>query len=67
MKDDPKYFTEIKAFGDSPLKFTGEKFDSDPILDTKVELNDETLCWIVWKDREKFAKELNDVLSKYRI
>lgn len=64
---EPKKIKESGIIGDLNLKFEGDKFSGQPILDTKVTINDETLCWISWPDKSKFEKELNEVISKYRI
>ena len=64
---EPRIFKTSSNFGDRYLRFEGEKYGSDPILDTKVILNGETLCWIEWEKKEEFAKKLNEVLSQYMI
>lgn len=64
---EPRTFNDTATFGDFNLKFTGEQYSGNPILDTKVELNGETLCWITWEERKEFARKLDDVLSEYRI
>lgn len=63
----PKKFTSSKMIGDLEITFTGEKYPGDPILDTKVEINGEQLCWITWNDKENFFSELESTVEKYRI
>jgi len=65
--DEPKYYTEKHYIGDLLFTFKGEKYPNNPILDTKVYLNEQQLCWISWPQRDEFLKELNDTIEKFRI
>lgn len=49
------------------LSFVTEQFKGEPELDTKVEIEGGTLCWISLPDKDKFVQELEAVISKYRI
>lgn len=63
-----KVHKETKFIGDLPLLFEGEQWKGTPeILDTKVSINGEMLCWITWKDKEDFTKKLNDIIGEHRI
>jgi hypothetical protein len=68
---DPKIYkstTPSSGYGTCPmLTFSGEQYAGRPILDTKVEIEAGTLCWITYNDKEAFAKELNDLITKYAI
>ena len=58
--------TKTKYVGDSALLFTCTN-EGGGLLDTKVEINDEPLCWITYSEIDKFTEELEDVVNKYRI
>lgn len=49
------------------LKLSGEQYKGLPVLDTKVEIEAGTLCWITWNDRQAFLSELKAVIDKYAI
>lgn len=42
-------------------------FETYDLMDTKVTCGGVTLCWISWSDREKFAMDYANLLSKYRV
>lgn len=62
MTDNTKEIT--RTVHDSILKFTCN-FDEGP--DTRVTINDQYLCWIVWDEVENFIKDFRVFLEKYRI
>ena len=64
---EPKKFTATAHLSRLTIKFEGEKFNNEPILDTKVTVEGGTLCAITWAYKEKFITELNEVISKYNI
>jgi hypothetical protein len=49
------------------VTFKGEQYKGLAILDTKVEIEAGTLCWITWKDKEIFLLELHALINKYAI
>ena len=67
MADEPKIFHAQGALGRLTMKFCGEKYKGLDILDTKVEVGGKVLCFVTWKDKDKFTRELNDVINKYQI
>lgn len=59
---------ETKYLGELLMLFEGEKWKgTSEILDTKVSINGEMLCWIIWKDREEFTRKLNSIIEEHRI
>ena len=62
--------TAFGRLGNLTLTLTSEVRD-EQMLDTKVEIEAGTICWICGEDREKFAAELsealNKIVDKYRI
>ncbi len=36
-------------------------------LDTRIQINGDTLCWVSYPELDDFVKELQAVISKYRI
>lgn len=67
MENEPKIHIDRRFLGDQNLKFEGEQYKGMPVLDTRVTILEGTVCWISWKDREAFVKELNATIEKYRI
>jgi len=63
----PKISRDTKTVGDINIHFEGERYRGLPVLDTRVSIGDNTLCWITWEDKEKFTKELDEVITKFRI
>lgn len=52
--------------GDIPAVVKCERCEGE-LLDSKVEIEGGTICWITWGDRESFFNDLNQLISKYRI
>jgi hypothetical protein len=67
MSNEPKISTVTKTLGTLNVKFEGEQYSGHPVLDTKVSINGEVICWITWNDRDSFMNELQSVISKYYI
>jgi len=67
---EPRIVKDISNIGgyNINLYFSGADWlDGRGLLDTRVSINGDTLCFITWNDRENFVKELNEVIEKYRI
>lgn len=65
---EPIYRNESDTLGHSNIDLTAESWDEGKtFLDTKVEINGELLCHISYPEKDFFMKELQDVISKYRI
>jgi len=64
---EPKIHKEKTQLGNLPIEFEGEQFKGSEILDTRVKLNGETLCWITWVNKDIFLRELSRTISKYEI
>lgn len=58
--------TETKYIGDAPATLTIDIIDGQ-ILDTKVEINNLTLCWVAGNQRQEFIDKLNEIINEYRI
>lgn len=56
----------VKWVGDLEVKATSDVFDGE-ILDTKIEIQGGTLCWVSGSVREEFLKKLNELIAEYRI
>jgi len=56
----------VKWVGDLEVNATSDVFDGE-ILDTKIEIQGGTLCWVAGSAREEFLKKLNDIIAEYRI
>ncbi len=67
MYKEPRIFKEEKNIGRLNIKFEGEQYSALPILDTKVSINGETLCWITWKDKDQFISKINNIIDEYQI
>jgi len=67
MNTEVKKHTIELGLGNLALRLTGEQYDDGDILDTKVEVSGENLCYITWSEKEASVKELNEVIKKYRI
>jgi len=65
--EDPRIITEKYTIGDLIITLDGEQYKGLPILDTKVSIGNNTLCWISYPHKDDFLKELNDTISKYSI
>jgi len=61
-----KFKNTVETLGDLSAITACEIFDGE-LLDTVIKIGGENLCWITYGDKDKFFKELNDVISKYRI
>jgi len=66
MRTEPRYYTEKHFIGDLEIMFQGEQWEKE-ILDTKVTINGECLCWVTWNQKEEFLKKLQDTIEEYRI
>jgi len=62
-----KFMKSNDYIGRIRAEFKTELYDGCPPLDTEVKFGEECICWISLPDKEKFIKELNDVISKYSI
>lgn len=50
------------------LELEGEDYrEGHGPLDTRVKIESGTICWITWSDRQKFEKELCDLINRYAI
>ncbi len=70
MAEEPrihKHTDRIDHGGNLRLTLSGEQYKGQDVLDTKVEIEAGTICWITWKDKEKFLSELKAVIDKYAI
>lgn len=56
----------VKWVGDLEVNATSDVFDGE-ILDTKIEIQGGTLCWVAGSVWEEFLKKLNDIIAEYRI
>lgn len=63
----PKIHTEIKLVGSLTIKFEGEQYPGQPVLDTKVTINGGELCWISWSDKDSFVQDIKQAIEKYFI
>lgn len=67
MRTEPIYLESTHSIGDGiKIHFKGENY-GEGLQDTAIKIGDVQLCWIMWKDKEAFIKELNEVIDKYRI
>lgn len=64
---EPKIHTSTDMLGDAQIKFEGEQYRGQPVLDTHVTIHDLHLCWISWADKEAFLNELQSIVERYRI
>jgi hypothetical protein len=62
-----KHNTNLSHGSELKLTFSGEQYKGQDVLDTRVEIESGTICWITWKDRDKFIDELNELIAKYAI
>lgn len=51
---------------DLEILFTSDVYDGQ-ILDTKVEINGETLCWIAGEGIQNFSSELKKLIQTFSI
>ena len=49
------------------ITFKGEQYKGMPVLDTKVEIEGGTLCYITWEEKENFFTELQALIDRYAI
>lgn len=66
---EPKYSvktTHVTHGSQLTITLTGENYGDGP-LDTRVEIQGGTLCWVSWPESDEFLKELNDLINKYAI
>lgn len=54
------------GLGAVTAKFTAERYPGTPLLDTSVEIEVAPFS-ITWKDKEKFTKELAELIGRYLI
>lgn len=52
--------------GNTTVQFSSDKFDGE-ILDTRIEIGKETLCWIAGCEIQNFKRELTELVEKYKI
>lgn len=52
--------------GDLNVKLTSDYIDGKT-LDTRVEIEAGTLCWIAGEQRDEFFAKMNELISHYRI
>jgi hypothetical protein len=52
--------------GELNVKLTAEIYDGRT-LDTKVEIEAGTLCWICGEQRDEFFMKMNELIKEYRI
>lgn len=67
MSNQPKIHKKTFPIGRLEMILEGEQFPGSSILDTKVTINGETLCWISWPEKDEFQKKLNDLIHQYSI
>lgn len=68
-ENDPKIHNASVSIGSNglALRFEGEQYKGNPVLDTKVLIKEGTLCWVTWEDRMKLTEEIQAVIDKYSI
>ncbi len=58
--------TSIEYIGNLRATIKTDVIDGQD-FDTEVNLNEGNLCWISGQEKVEFLKEINEVISKYRI
>lgn len=62
----PQYKIDSSRLGDLMIKLMGEDWGKG-LQDTAVKIEAGQICWVCWANKDAFMKELNEVISKYRI
>jgi hypothetical protein len=62
-----EYSTKMDTGSYLKISFKGEQYKGEPVLDTRVEIEEGCLCVIVWENKEAFIKEFKDLIDKYAI
>lgn len=65
--EQPRIHHYEAQIGSCTIKFAGEQWEGERVLDTKVTINDEELCWIQWDDKEQFVIDLKRAIEPYFI
>lgn len=58
--------TKLTKIGNVTCILTSD-YECGELLDTRVLIESGTLCYIAGSEIDKFLKEINDVIQKYRI
>lgn len=66
MEDLQKKDSLVKWIGDLEVNVTSDIYDGK-ILDTQIEIEGGTLCWVCGEQRQEFIEKMQALVNEYRI